>query len=765
MGLANKNMKISILMPVYNGEPYIANALDSVLMQNVDFDYEIIVLDDGSSDNTLKIIEEYQANYNNITLLENKQNQGNSKAVYKLLTAARGKYFTILDADDFYTIKNKLQKQVDFLEGDALLEYAAVAHFHLEFCESGVRSISNNSIHTIKSSYTYLDFLDPGFYFHTSSFVYRNIFLHGGVPECFKEDLFRGDNPRTFWILLTTKAKVKVLRFVGSAYRIHEGGIWSGNCNIDNRKRNTKMFKEFQKYITSDIEKKKLQLRIKKLEISAHMPGKRNSSSEFLSVNAYLEKIKKCAQRIAYSDYAYAFGKATKSLFLDSLCESIGCIELSSFSSLNGDRKTFQSDHILIIAPVLTPRGGGIYQEILDLIELNSDSKVTIMVTGHADFSSLEYSERIIEDTKGCNFIFGKKGKNHRPLKELFLHIKAINPDTIYTYYGHDDVICSALNRSEFCQKSVNLFSVDHGFCFGLNNSSNDYYITKRPTDYHMLKPHFGKKVIYIPVLQRLKDIKDSFKPFKCFPEITTSSIAARPYKFGNFENYISMVAEVLKSTNGRHIHVGPLEGSMLLSVKQIFRQEKVSLDRFVHVQWLESLAQGLLDLGVDIFIQPQGTLSYKIAVEVMMAGIPIAYNKSSSRMRCCDFAYVDALCYANKEELAQSLSQFDTSTLIKHSINSKEQFSRYHNIDRLRNYYLRTESLCDPLDFPIVDGILHDSFPDCLSLLTRLDNNPTSKKRKSIFYKILLTVSKPFSPIIQHQRNKWEMRYLKWTS
>ena len=755
-------MKISVLMPAYNGELYIANALDSVIMQNVDFDYEIIVLDDGSTDNTLRIIEEYQAKFNNITLIKNKQNQGNARATHRLLTAAKGKYFTILDSDDLYTVKDKLQRQVDFLENDLLLQYSAVAHYHLEFSGSGYRSLHFKSIHTIKSSYTYLEFLDPGFYFHTSSFVYRNIFLHGGVPECFKEDLFRGDNPRTFWILLATKAKVKVLRFVGSAYRIHEGGIRSGNSLIDNRKRHIKMFKGFRKYITSDTENKKLQLRIKRLGISADSP---NKSNEFLSVNAYLEKIKKCAQRIAFSDYDYAFGKATKSLLLDSICESIGCVELSLFSSVNSERKTSRNDNILIIASALNPRGGGVYQEILDLIDLNSDSKVTIMLTGHADFSSLEYSERIIEDTKGCDFIFGKKGKNHKPLKELFLQIKAINPDTIYTYYGHDDVICSALNRSEFCQKSVNLFSFDHGFCFGLNNSSNDYYITKRPTDYHMLKPHFGKKVIYIPVLQRPKDIKDSFKPFKCFPKITTSSIAARSYKFGNFENYIFMVAKVLKSTNGRHIHVGPLDDSMLLSVNQIFRQEKVSLDKFVHVQWLESLAQGLLELGVDIFIQPEGTLSYKITVEVMMAGIPIAYNKSSCRMRCCDFAYIDAFCYTNTEELAQSLSQFDTSSLLKHSLNSKEQFSRYHNIDSLRNYYLKTESLCNPLDFPIVDGILHDSFPDCLSLLTAFDNKPTKNKIKATFYKTLLLASKPFSGIWSNSRNKWEMRYLKCTS
>ena len=79
--------------------------------------------------------------------------------------------------------------------------------------------------------------------------------------------------------------------------------------------------------------------------------------------------------------------------------------------------------------------------------------------------------------------------------------------------------------------------------------------------------------------------MKDFYKPFKCFLKITTFSIAASSYKLGNFENYISMAFEVLKSTNVRCTHVSPLAGSMLMPIKQTFRQEKVSLDEFVYVQ------------------------------------------------------------------------------------------------------------------------------------------------------------------------------------
>lgn len=109
-------MMISICIVSFNQELYISELINSILCQNVNFDYEIIIGDDCSEDNTRQIIQSYVEKYPLIiTLIFHEKNIGpieNIKSVYK---KARGKYICHLDGDD-YTLPNKLQKQFDMLE-------------------------------------------------------------------------------------------------------------------------------------------------------------------------------------------------------------------------------------------------------------------------------------------------------------------------------------------------------------------------------------------------------------------------------------------------------------------------------------------------------------------------------------------------------------------------------------------------------------------------------------------------------------------------
>src|SRR6266702_1500393 len=110
-------MKLSVLMITYNHEKYIAQALDSVLMQEVDSNYEIVIGEDCSTDNTRKIVLDYQRKYpNKIRALLPDKNLGmlwNFVATYE---ACQGKYVAILEGDDYWSSPVKLQKQVDFLD-------------------------------------------------------------------------------------------------------------------------------------------------------------------------------------------------------------------------------------------------------------------------------------------------------------------------------------------------------------------------------------------------------------------------------------------------------------------------------------------------------------------------------------------------------------------------------------------------------------------------------------------------------------------------
>ena len=104
--------KVSILLPSYNYERYIEVAINSVLKQTY-ANWELIIIDDGSSDNSVNIIKPYTKNKR--IRLYTQTNQGVTKTLNKAFKLAKGDYICFLDADDFYHPK-KLEKQVQMLE-------------------------------------------------------------------------------------------------------------------------------------------------------------------------------------------------------------------------------------------------------------------------------------------------------------------------------------------------------------------------------------------------------------------------------------------------------------------------------------------------------------------------------------------------------------------------------------------------------------------------------------------------------------------------
>lgn len=105
-------MLVSIIMPTYNSSATIRQSIDSVICQTY-HNWELIISDDCSSDDTVLIVKEYQSRGVNIILLESKKNMGSALARNNALDQAKGRYIAFLDSDDIW-ICDKLMKQMDF---------------------------------------------------------------------------------------------------------------------------------------------------------------------------------------------------------------------------------------------------------------------------------------------------------------------------------------------------------------------------------------------------------------------------------------------------------------------------------------------------------------------------------------------------------------------------------------------------------------------------------------------------------------------------
>ncbi len=116
----NQSIMISICCISYNQEKYIKTAIESFLNQNVGYSFEILIHDDASTDNTPKIIKEYEARYPNIIKAicntENQYSKGIAINPVFNYPRARGKYIALCEGDDYFLDPEKLRKQIDYLE-------------------------------------------------------------------------------------------------------------------------------------------------------------------------------------------------------------------------------------------------------------------------------------------------------------------------------------------------------------------------------------------------------------------------------------------------------------------------------------------------------------------------------------------------------------------------------------------------------------------------------------------------------------------------
>jgi glycosyltransferase involved in cell wall biosynthesis len=223
-----KNIKVSISLVTFNHEKYIAQAIESILMQVVNFDYEIIIGEDYSSDRTRDIVKEYYHKYpDKIRLILPEQNLGcyGQKIFVQTLKACQGDYIALLDGDDYWTSANKLQMQVDFL--DSHPDCVICFHDVVKIIENGsLESIQYNDFQP-KAISTIKHLLKSNF-IPTCSTLYRNR-LFSDFPDWYY-DLICGD-----WILHVFNAQHGHIGYINQnmgVYRVHEHGLFSSMKNI-----------------------------------------------------------------------------------------------------------------------------------------------------------------------------------------------------------------------------------------------------------------------------------------------------------------------------------------------------------------------------------------------------------------------------------------------------------------------------------------------------------------------------------------------------
>lgn len=134
------NDLVSIITPVYNAEKYIEDTINSVLNQNY-CNWELFLVDDCSTDNSMIILEEFAKKDNRIKIIQLKENSGAATARNVGIERAKGRYIAFLDSDDIW-MSNKLEVQINFMkENDISFSYTNYMKFDEDGTERGIVKI------------------------------------------------------------------------------------------------------------------------------------------------------------------------------------------------------------------------------------------------------------------------------------------------------------------------------------------------------------------------------------------------------------------------------------------------------------------------------------------------------------------------------------------------------------------------------------------------------------------------------------------------
>jgi glycosyltransferase involved in cell wall biosynthesis len=224
--MIKQNLMVSVCCSAYNQKLFIAQTVESFLMQKTNFQFDIVIGDDCSTDGTSEILKSFEEKYpDKIKVMTPEKNVGPHLNMINAVNVCKGKYIALCDGDDYWTDPYKLQKQVDFLEQNP--EYIICCHY------TRVVDIDGNELYVdpkpVPLVHTYNDLLvGKQVETKTASVVYHNI---PEVSELFEKPwyftCYAADKMLKIFATYNTGRKIYVMPEVMSCYRNHVDGIWS----------------------------------------------------------------------------------------------------------------------------------------------------------------------------------------------------------------------------------------------------------------------------------------------------------------------------------------------------------------------------------------------------------------------------------------------------------------------------------------------------------------------------------------------------------
>jgi glycosyltransferase involved in cell wall biosynthesis len=221
------NPKVSVVCISYNQQNFISQTLEGFVMQKTNFEFEVIVADDYSTDQTSEIIRDYAKRFPNIIKpVLRKKNLGVHQNLFDALNQAKGRYIALCEGDDFWTSPEKLQKQADFLDKNQ--DYSVCFHPVKVFFEQSEEDDAIFPDPAEGNDFTISKLLHQN-YIQTNSVMYRKKTYIDMPLEILPLDWY-------LHLYHAQDGKIGFINEVMASYRRHSDGIWWDGENNNQHK-------------------------------------------------------------------------------------------------------------------------------------------------------------------------------------------------------------------------------------------------------------------------------------------------------------------------------------------------------------------------------------------------------------------------------------------------------------------------------------------------------------------------------------------------
>lgn len=279
--------KVSCHVITYNQVNYISKCIDGILMQKTNFDFEVIIGDDLSTDGTREVLEKYANDYPHLIRLNLRTVRGvgipGKENFISTLKMCEGEYVSLCEGDDYWTDPYKLQKQVDFFEANP--DY--VLSFHQVKILKPNGELVSDFITKVPENYETIETLARlGNYIHTPSVVFRNV-----IQEFPFEFSLTPIGDYFLYLLLAEHGKLKFMDGEMAVYR-YGVGIHSVKTKLQNVKSSLELFALLLSSLKDDKVKEIIHQRIQYLITVLEQTTRDQYNEYFVSKHIFFRGIK-----------------------------------------------------------------------------------------------------------------------------------------------------------------------------------------------------------------------------------------------------------------------------------------------------------------------------------------------------------------------------------------------------------------------------------------------------------------------------------------